>query len=210
MINTIPINLAVEDELSEHVARRVLSTRSVAYIIRAVYSQNGFGYLKKRTSAFNKAANICPFLMLTDLDRYPCPPQLIKEWLKFPKHPHFLLRVAVQEIESWLLSDSKGLGNFLGLRKIVSYENPEKIGDPKQELLRTAIASPKRFIRESLVWKEDSGQLFQGPDYNGTLARFVVKEWDIDIAAKKCSSLCRLFRALDRIENEMSKKDPSK
>ena len=201
----IPIYLAVEDELSEWVARRALSTRPPSYAVGAVFGQGGCGYLKKRASAFNNAAKGCPFLLLTDLDQYSCPPQLIEEWLRRPQHPHLLLRVAVREVEAWLLGDPAGFGAFLGIRKALGFDDPEKLTDPKQELLKLALASPRRTLREALAWKDDSsGRVFQGPDYNATLARFVAKQWDIEVARKHCRSLSRLFLALERIEAEFA------
>lgn len=201
----IPIYLAVEDELSEWVARRALSTRAVGYAVGAVYNQGGFGYLKKRASAFNNAAKSCPFLLLTDLDQCLCPSQLIKEWLGRPKHPHLLLRVAVREVESWLLGDPAGLIKFLGLRKPFGFRDPEQLSDPKQELLKLALRSPRRAMREAMAWKDtSSGRLFQGPDYNATLAKFVLGQWNIEVARKACRSLDRLFLALERTEAEVA------
>ena len=203
----IPIYLAVEDELSEWVVRRALAARPADYAIGAVYGKGGFGYLKKQASAFNNAAKGCPYLVLTDLDRCPCPPQLIEEWLGRPKHPHLLLRVAVREVESWLLGDPAGLSAFLGLRTRFDFDNPEQLMDPKQELLKLAIKSPRRSIRESLTWKDDStGRLSQGPDYNAPLAKFVTSDWNIKKARNKCHSLDRLFLALERIESEFAAK----
>ena len=203
MKDAIPIYLAVEDELSEWVVRRALSTRLADYAVGAVYSQGGFGYLKKQAAAFNNAAKRCPFLLLTDLDQCPCPPQLIEEWLARPKHPHFLLRVAVREVESWLLGDPAGLSAFLGLRKPFDCPDPERLAEPKQELLKFALSSPRRVMREALVWQDTaSGRLCQGPDYNATLAKFVSSQWDIDAARKACRSLGRLFLALERLEAE--------
>lgn len=201
---SIPIYLAVEDDLSEWVVRRALSTRPMAYAIGAVFNHGGFGYLKKRAPAFNNAAKGCPFLLLTDLDRCPCPPRLIEEWLGQPKHPHLLLRVAVREVESWLLGDPAGLSSFLGLRTPFALDNPENLDDPKQELLELAVKSPRRPIREALTWKnERTGRLSQGPDYNGPLAMFVTNDWNIEAARKRCRSLDRLFLALERIESEL-------
>ena len=40
----------------------------------------------------------------------------------------------------------------------------------------------------------------QGPDYNDTLARFVVQRWDIGAAKLACRSLGRLFVALQQLE----------
>ena len=203
----IPIYLAVEDDLSEWVARRALSTRPSDYAIGAVFSRGGFGYLKKQAPAFNNAAKGCPFLLLTDLDRCPCPPQLIEEWLGRPKHPHLLLRVAVREVESWLLGDPEGFSSFLGLRAPFDLDNPETLDDPKQELLKLAIKSPRRTIREALTWKDEAtGRLSQGPDYNAPLAMFVTNDWNIDVARKRCRSLDHLFLALERIESEFAAK----
>lgn len=201
----IPIYLAVEDELSEWVVRRALSTRLVGYAVGAVFGRAGFGYLKRQASAFNNAAKGCPFLLLTDLDQSPCPPQLIEDWLGRPKHPHFLMRVAVREVESWLLGDPAGLKTLLGLRKPFDFADPEQLADPKRELLRLALNSPRRTVREALVWKDEpSGRLFQGPDYNATLAKFVANDWDLGGARNKCRSLDRLFLALERMEAEVT------
>ena len=188
----IPIFLAVEDVLSEWVARRALATRPVGYAIGPVFSQGGYGYLKKQARAFNNAAKACPFLLLTDLDRTPCPSQLITEWVGQVRHPHLLLRVAVREVESWLLGDPVGLSAFLGLRTPFDFGNPELLADPKLELLKLANRSPRRVIRESLTWKDAaSGRLSQGPDYNAPLARFAATDWNIAAARKKCRSLER-------------------
>lgn len=62
-------------------------------------------------------------------------------------------------------------------------------------------------MREALTWKDDSsGRLSQGPDYNATLAKFVIDRWNIKKARNKCRSLDRLFLALERIESEFAAK----
>jgi hypothetical protein len=203
MKQPIPIYLAVEDELSEWVARRALAVHSRRFAVGPVFGRRGFGYLKRQTGAFNNAAKGCPFLLLTDLDRYACPPELIGEWLRTPRHRHFLLRVAVREVESWLLGDASRLGKFLKLRSPLSVPDPESLEEPKQALLGAAMKCPSRLMREALVWRDgQSGQLFQGPDYNGTLARFVNGQWDVATARRKCRSLEGLLAALSRLEAE--------
>ena len=203
----IPLFPAVEDVLSEWVVRRALATRPVSYAIGPVFSQGGYGYLKQQARAFNNAAKACPFLLLTDLDRSPCPSQLIGEWVGQFQHPHFLLRVAVREVESWLLGDPAGLSSFLGLRTPFDFGNPEQLVDPKLELLKLASRSPRRAIRAALTWKDAaSGRLSQGPDYNAPLARFAATDWNIAAARKNCRSLERLLLALERIEAEFAAK----
>jgi hypothetical protein len=199
----IPIRLAVEDDLSEYVIRRALLERSVQYDIGDVYCRGGFGYLKKQTASFNNAAKAGPFLLLTDLDQCTCAPTLVAEWIGPGRrvHPHFIFRVAVREVESWLLADEVNLAAFLGLKKSAHLPNPEDLGNPKATLLELAAQSRHRDIREAIVWRDErSGRFWQGPDYNGAMAPFVKNAWNVTIARQRCPSLNGLFIALARLE----------
>lgn len=149
--------------------RRLLSERPVPYAVGPVFKQGGFGYLKKQSPAFNNLAKACPVLLLTDLDQRPCAPALLDEWLKHPRHPDFLLRVAVREVEAWLLACDTELRRFLGIRRDVHFPAPEVLPDPKAELLKLAADSPRRELREAIVRRDTGGNLRQGPAYNSTL-----------------------------------------
>lgn len=203
MIGSVPIRLAVEDVLSEALLRRALADRPVRYEIGAVYSRGGFGYLKRQSGAFNNAAKVCPFLLLTDLDQTICPPELVTTWLSGrPKRDSFLFRVAVREVESWVLGDMAHLRSFLHIKNAPVILMPEALRDPKQELLKLSLRSRVREMREAVVWRDTkNGRLYQGPDYNGVLTRFVMEHWDICTARSACPSLEGLFTALQRLED---------
>jgi hypothetical protein len=180
----------------------VLRERTTEFDIGAVYGNRGFGYLKKRVAGFNNASKACPFLLLTDLDRCPCAPALIAEWLGsgLPHHPNFLFRIAVVEVESWLLADEASLQAFLGIRISKAILQPEVLADPKTTLLELALHA-RRDIRDAIVSKDErNGRLGQGPDYNGVLARFVQVSWNIDNAQRKCPSLKGLLNAIGKLE----------
>ena len=50
--------------------------------------------------------------MFTDLDSpQTCVPELIQSWVKAPLNPGFFLRVAVMEIESWIMADRGALAD---------------------------------------------------------------------------------------------------
>lgn len=195
----IPIYLAVEDDLSEWVLRRILRERPVRYDVGPVFRNSGSGYLKKMALAFNNISKACPVLLLTDLDARVCAPELLREWLQHPKNPDFLLRVAVREVEAWLLSCNEEFRSFLGIRRVFDFPDPETLADPKAELLKLAEASPRRDLRESMTRREN-GQLRQGPAYNSTLALFVDQHWSLSTASSKCASLRRLLSALSALE----------
>lgn len=198
----IPIHLAVEDDISECILRRLLRERPVEYAIGHVFKGGGFGYLRKKCPAFNNLATICPVLMLTDLDQRPCAPHLLKDWLSMPKHRDFLLRIAIREVEAWLLAADASFGRFLGLRGACTIPQPESLPDPKSALLKIALTCPRRDLREALVRQDANGNLKQGPAYNSTLAAYVNESWLLDVAAQRCPSFQRLLHALDALESD--------
>ena len=100
----IPVNLATEDELSETVLLKVLKHLN-RFAVGNCYRRGGYGYLRKTISGWNGAARGIPFVLLTDLDDCECPQKLLETWLGTTRHPNLLFRVAVREVESWLLAD---------------------------------------------------------------------------------------------------------
>ena len=102
MVKPIPINIAVEDILSEVVIRKIIITARPSFDISSCYGKQGYDYLKQKIRGFNNASKGIPFVVLTDLES-ECAPNQIREWLPETKHPNFLFRIAVKEVESWLL-----------------------------------------------------------------------------------------------------------
>jgi len=105
----IPVNLAVEDALSEAVLRRLLDECGGPWAIGKIYTRGGVSYLLKMIAGFNNAARGVPFVVLADLDQADCAPALVTEWLPHGAHDNLVLRFAVREVEAWVLADTKGL-----------------------------------------------------------------------------------------------------
>src|SRR6266496_4963185 len=127
MMVPIPLNLAVEDPLTESLFSKIFSSIPTVYAIRTIYNRGGYGYLKQNINGFNNAAKGVPFLVATDLDRYNCPADLIDEWLNRPKHDNLLLRVAVREAEAWVLADRENFAKFLGIRAALIPDDVEAL-----------------------------------------------------------------------------------
>ena len=200
-MSVIPISLVVEDPLSESVVRAILTAVNRGYAVGSVYGKGGFGYLRKNAYRFNQAARGTPYVMLTDLDNAPCAPGLIKNWMGVQTgHPNFILRIAVREVEAWLLADGVNLADFLGVSpKLLPKENVEQLVNPKKTLVDLAARSKSLEIRQRVVPKRGSTAK-QGPDYNACLDRFIHCGWDVRKACTCSNSLERAVRCLEKFE----------
>lgn len=132
MTNSIPINLAVEDAFSEAILKQILWQSQRDFVVGKCYNPGGYGYLKKTIRGFNNAAKGTPYLVLTDLDKKDCPLALIEEWLPQAKHPNLLFRIAVREVESWVLGDREAFAKFLGIKKELIPREVDDLEDPKK------------------------------------------------------------------------------
>ncbi|MFW5832352.1 MAG: DUF4276 family protein [Prolixibacteraceae bacterium] len=194
----IYINLVYEDDLSEAVMTKLVMHFGKKYTIHNTYSDSGFGYLKSNIRGFNQASVITPFFMLTDLDNYDCPPALINDWIDFPIQSNFIFRIAVHEIEAWLLADIQGLSEYFKVSTANFPIFPENENDPKSVLIQIARRSRIRRIREDIVPLNEKAAI--GPNYNGCLIEFVFKKWDIKNALSKSKSLLKTFTRLQNFK----------
>jgi hypothetical protein len=203
------VNIAVEDRLSETVLRLLLSRAKGSPIVAKTYpvakgwqkdiGSNGYGYLKKNLPAFNAASTITPFIVLADADNRPCPPETIKSWLgDATQSPNLVVRIAIREVEAWLLADRSGMADFLAVPESCIPLDPSRIKDPKRYLSRLAARSRRKEIRDDLA-RSPGTRSKTGPFFSQALQHFTKDFWDIDVARCHSSDLDRAILALDRI-----------
>lgn len=195
MNNDIFFNLVYEDDLSYCVMEKLLLEANHAFRINRSFSKNGRGYIKNNINGFNNAAREYPWFILVDLDSDECAPQLKEKWLSAPEHPNFIFRVAVREVESWLLADLENLASFLGVSRTRIPCDVEILSDPKRTLINVARRSRQRAIIEDIVPHEGSTAQ-QGRNYNTRMCRFVIDHWDIENACQHSDSLRKAFERL--------------
>lgn len=187
--------LGVEDRLSEAVGKKILHhTLGNGLSIRTMNGQ-GFGYLAMKIKSFAEISNRYPVLVLTDLDHKDCAPSLRSKWLKDVTVPKkMVFRVAVREIEAWLLADRDGIARFLGVSRARVPGNVEQISQPKEALLALARGA-RRELREDLLPRKGS-QAVQGLGYNLRMGQFVGEHWNIDQARMGSDSLDRAIKRI--------------
>lgn len=186
--------LAIEDELSEAISTKILQNFGVE--IRVVLREGGNAYLQQKAPELNRSANGIDIFLLTDLNSSEhCPVELINSWIKGPLNPRFLFRVAIMEVESWLMADRDSFANFLSIPINRIPFNTDDIPHPKEFLVSLARRSRKRRLQDELVPKPGA-RIPIGYGYNTRLSEFVREHWNIERAATVSLSL---QRTLDRL-----------
>lgn len=192
--------LAVEDALSNAVSTKILKHFGIEIVHRIPNTYQGNSYLQRRAPELNRSAAGPPYIfMFTDLDSpQSCPPQLIQSWVKAPLNSGFFLRVAVMEVESWIMADRNAIAEFLSipLRRIPA--NTDDIPNPKEFLVSLARRSNRRRLRNQLVPALGATTARVGPEYSSRFSEFVQTHWDLERAAIVSPSL---KRTLDRIRS---------
>ena len=192
MLNSII--LAVEDELSEAISTKILNSFGIE--IRIVLREGGNAYLRQKSPELNRAASGMDVFLLTDLNSLQdCPLGLIHSWIKGPINPRFFFRVAVMEVESWIMADRVGFANFLSIPIHRIPFPTDAILNPKELLVSLARRSRKRRLRDELV-PEPGAKIPVGYGYNTRLMEFIQEHWNLERAASVSPSL---KRTLDRI-----------
>jgi hypothetical protein len=187
---------AVEGDLDESLLRRILDYVGIS--LGAVHGRKGKRFLLQSIDGYNHAARHAPWVVLVDFDRdCGCPPPCIEKWLARPS-AQMCLRVAVRAIEAWLLADRERLAELLGVRLTWLPANPDRVDNPKTELVNLARRSSRRGVRNDLVPREGSGRAV-GPLYTARMIQFVEDEtagWRPNEAARVSDSLARSVNRL--------------
>jgi len=195
MTITPSIVIAVEDELSGAVMGRLILFSGRNFTINRVFNARGNVRLKAGMTKFREASRVLPHIVLTDLDCCPCPPELIENWNAKQLPPQLLFRIAVREVEAWLMADRTGIAEFLHIDVSKVPHAPETEADPKRTLINLARKSRKRRLSQEIVPEVGSSAKI-GPLYNTHFVNFVNSCWDIE-QARLCAP--SLDRTLTRI-----------
>jgi hypothetical protein len=186
------ISVGVEGPVDEAVAHKIIE--ETGFSSGRTYGRQGKQNLHLRIDGFNRAALRAPWFVLVDLDRCECAPALRIGWL--PNEAELMcFRVAVREIEAWLLADRERAAQFLSVSRAHIPRDPESLEDPKGALVSIARGSRSRDIREGLVPQPGSGRAV-GPTYTGAVSQYAAALWRPAVASEAAPSL---RRCLDRV-----------
>lgn len=199
----------VEDLPSASVVRKLVASRNAQLDHNIVFRNGfpaimgGFGAIKSKCNAFlNMARGGIYTLVLTDLDTAECACSLIRDWFDIPKSDSVTLpsqcifRVAVREVESWILADRAAWAEYIGIPEVNFSMEPDQLDNPKEYLLNVIRRKGNRKICREML---PQGAAHIGPKYNDLLCDFVDNLWVPERASKRSPSLKRTIKSLTMI-----------
>lgn len=197
----LTVSVAVEGRLDMAVMCRVLAEAGCQP--GTIYGLKGKAFLRERLAGYNRAAERWPWCILVDLDYADCAPRLIAEWLPQPA-ALMCFRVAVREVESWLMADAEQLSLFLGVSARDIPSDTESLADPKEAMVSLARRSDRREIREAMVPRPASGRGI-GPAYALRLSEFTQTMWRPRVAAEACRSVSKCMNRIEEMCQRLSR-----
>ena len=194
------LRIAFEDEPSKAIIQKIISSLRINCEIK-FYHGRGFGNLKKMAPSLNQAAEQAPCILITDLDTSECPVSLRNSWINNrTQKEYFIFRIAVREIESWILADRINFSEYFGvnLRKIPY--NTDIIPDPKKHLISIARKSKKGWVKRDIppIAKSTASV---NPNYNQRLVDFITEQWSPHDASTSSGSLKKALSDIERLRN---------
>lgn len=197
------VTCAVEGRTDDPVATKLLHAVGLSAGVPIV--KGGKTSLDPRLPDYNQAARHMPWLVIRDLDhddQSECIPGLVHRLLGGIPSAGMCFRLAVREVEAWLMADQKNFARFFGIRLGKMPTSFDGLNDPKQTLLNLCRMSNKASIREGMVPRPGSGRSV-GPRYTALVREFVADSWNPVVARTSSPSLDRALECLGRLRQHV-------
>jgi hypothetical protein len=187
----VQATLVVEDILQEAAVHRVLASERIPVSVYRTIGLQGAGFIDANAGRLVRASAHGRYIVIRDLDRHRCPPELLRNLFGGSPPEGLLFVVPVREVESWIMADAPSFRRFFSLNKVD--DAPELLDDPKEYLVSLARSSRKRAIRDGVAPK---GTAKVGNLYNSILLDFIYNHWKVDRARVRAPSLQRFVDRL--------------
>ena len=170
------------------------------------------GQIKQQMNKYNTLSNAFPVILLTDLDNAYCAPSLIQSWNIENKSDKFILNIAVDEAEAWLMADRENFSKYfqVSIDTIPSSHQTKMMGRTcitemdfpcKSSFFLTKNIIPNshsEVIKKQMLPEQGA---VKGKEYNVAMTPFIKQYWNIENAMKNSDSLKRMIERLKSLSN---------
>ena len=202
-----------EDEVTKAIIRKALKEYAPALQVAGELPARG-SEIKSKIRGFNDLSVRTPVVLLTDLDTDDCAPMTKRKLLgDMEKQDDFIVNIAVDEAEAWLMADRDNFAAFLGIdTEKMPASSPQKQGGMKacQEMRIPMKAS--YYLTHSLILESSKAELkaqmkshgrkCKGKEYNTAMLPFIDSQWNMEKAKENSDSLRRMIERLQALNNK--------
>lgn len=199
-----------EDEVTRAIIVRIIQEYAPHLSIIQYIPARG-SEIKSKINKLNRVALQSPVVLLSDLDTDPCAP-IAKNHLTngvFPISPEFVISIAVDEAEAWLLADTNGFASYFGIpiEQMPNCSLQSFLG-PRRRMEMSIPMKSSYYITHHLINHSSKGQLkaqifattsCKGKEYNEAIIPFIRTKWNISAARQKSYSLDGMIKRIQRI-----------
>lgn len=210
----VNVYIAGEDPVTRAVILKLLNFCSSDFHVLQELPARG-SEIKNKISNFNILAEKTPIILLTDLDTEDCAPVLKKKLLEgIVQNKDFVVNIAVDEAEAWLLADCENFANYLGITLAdMPVASKQKQGGMKALIEMSLPVKASYYLTHALAPKSSKieirnqiaseGKMCKSKEYNIAVVPFIQQQWDIAMAMQNSDSLCRMVKRLKDLRNRM-------
>jgi len=205
-----------EDEATKEIIKKVLVYCSTSFEIILELPARG-SQIKQKISNFNILSETYPVVLLMDLDDQDCAPIVLRQFFSDEeKGDNFILNIANDEAEAWLMADRTSFSEYFRV-PIELIPEPTKIRNKKEfyfEMIfpyKSSYYMVKEIIPNSRI-KEFKDQMIpqngakKGREYNSALTPFIINNWNIDNARMNSDSLNRMIYRIEKLAGDSKTK----
>ena len=206
------VYIAGEDEATKAVIIRLLMDYAPNLHVVGELPARG-SQVKAKIPNFNIFANNIPVILLTDLDDEPCGPIGKSNLLgTLVQHPDFVINIAVDEVEAWLMADKDNFAHYFGIplgqmpistmQKMSGRKALPELSVPlKSSWLFThnLMQNSTNAERKAQVAVSSKDKNSKGKEYNTAVVPFIQNVWNPEVARVASDSLNRMIVRLGKI-----------
>jgi hypothetical protein len=191
--------IVMEGETDRPVVTKL--AEDAGFQVARVMNMRGKSQLDAHLQRYNEAARVQPWFILRDLDNDAgCAPDL-RRTLCSQESSLLVLRIAVREVESWLLADTQAMAELLKVPEAWLPADPDAEPDPTSTLVNLARRSKRADVRERLVPRQGASAQV-GPLFEASIVAFGMNHWSPERASRKSDSLRRARAALKALNRK--------
>lgn len=206
------VYIAGEDEATRAVIIRLINDYAPNLHILGELPARG-SQIKAKIPNFNVLAHSFPVILLTDLDNEPCAPIGKNNLLGgLVQEPNFVINIAIDEVEAWLMADKEGFARYFGIpiAKMPNSIMQKMSGHKELPEIFVPVKSSWLFTHDLMQYSTNVEKKAQvavslkdknskGKEYNSAVVPFIKDVWNPDVARVASDSLNRMIVRLGKL-----------